>query len=462
MKHLVIYLRLILGLIILLSSSYPLLAQQEKETLGIIQNTSEENFGSLNIGNKIPDLKFNNVLNYKNKTIKLSDFKGKPILLDFWATWCLSCATSFPKIESLQEKYKNQLQILLVNYKGTGDNKEKVINFFEKRRNKNGEKYKLITITNDTILGKLFPCRSIPHYVWIGSDGIVKAITSSEYITESNLEKLTKNEELSLPIKRDIDAKRPLYLEEGIGLNDFLHFSIFIKGRIEGLPISYRNRIDKNVLRGIAMTNLPALHLYRKAAYKLIDGFNDKMIQLEVEDSSRLIFDKKKADKQAWYTENVYSYELILPAGQIDKLESYLLEDLNRYSDFIGEIKKVKTKCLILVRTSGVDKLQSKGGNSEYRLYGKERSYIKNLPLKRILLKLNNIEAIGLQIIDETNYINNVDFEFQNPVTNLTELKKELNRYDLDLVEGIRELDMLVIKDKKPKPLSESKQISTK
>ena len=40
--------------------------------------------------------------------VKLSDFKGKLIYLDFWATWCSPCRYSFPWMEELQQKYRKQ------------------------------------------------------------------------------------------------------------------------------------------------------------------------------------------------------------------------------------------------------------------------------------------------------------------------------------------------------------------
>lgn len=45
--------------------------------------------------------------NLEGKTIKLSDYKGKMVVLDFWATWCGPCRASFPKMQELVTKYKN-------------------------------------------------------------------------------------------------------------------------------------------------------------------------------------------------------------------------------------------------------------------------------------------------------------------------------------------------------------------
>jgi thiol-disulfide isomerase/thioredoxin len=45
--------------------------------------------------------------NMEGKKVKLSDYKGKMIVLDFWATWCGPCRASFPKMQELVKKYKS-------------------------------------------------------------------------------------------------------------------------------------------------------------------------------------------------------------------------------------------------------------------------------------------------------------------------------------------------------------------
>lgn len=51
------------------------------------------------------------VTDENGKQVSLADFKGKTIVLDFWATWCGPCKASFPAMQKLVNKYKNDSQV---------------------------------------------------------------------------------------------------------------------------------------------------------------------------------------------------------------------------------------------------------------------------------------------------------------------------------------------------------------
>lgn len=63
------------------------------------------------IGGTAPELDF--LWMSSGKAQKLSDLKGKVVVLDFWTTWCGPCVASFPNVRELQKRYKNSDVVIL-------------------------------------------------------------------------------------------------------------------------------------------------------------------------------------------------------------------------------------------------------------------------------------------------------------------------------------------------------------
>lgn len=62
-----------------------------------------------------PDSMDFTVLDESGNQVKLSDFHGKPIVLNFWASWCPPCRAELPDFEAACKKYDGKVTFLMVN-----------------------------------------------------------------------------------------------------------------------------------------------------------------------------------------------------------------------------------------------------------------------------------------------------------------------------------------------------------
>ena len=74
-----------------------------------LSGTTTNNYNIKVAGDKAPDFALKSV---DGKTIKLSDYKGKVVIIDFWATWCPPCRKGIPDLISLQKDFKNDVVVI--------------------------------------------------------------------------------------------------------------------------------------------------------------------------------------------------------------------------------------------------------------------------------------------------------------------------------------------------------------
>lgn len=122
----------------------------------------------LNIGVKIPQSILNQSFPvFDNRqiltdSIKLKDYSGKIILLDFWAAWCSTCIYKFPLLEELQQKYAKDLVVVLVNARRNKDTTQRIQGILSGTKAPY-VKTNLFSIYNDTLLTMIFPHSYLPH-----------------------------------------------------------------------------------------------------------------------------------------------------------------------------------------------------------------------------------------------------------------------------------------------------------
>lgn len=76
---------------------------------GTSSDSSQINEASMVDGKKAADFDLKTL---EGKSIKLSDYKDKIVLIDFWATWCAPCRKGIPDLVELQKEYKDKLVVI--------------------------------------------------------------------------------------------------------------------------------------------------------------------------------------------------------------------------------------------------------------------------------------------------------------------------------------------------------------
>lgn len=131
---------------------------------------------------------------FNGKKRKLSEFRGKFVLLDFWATWCKPCLADIPKLKTLYEKYKaGGFEIIGMDTETIGDEAEDPAPEFVKERFEQARKIILTRgvtwtqATNETavpVAMNVFGVKALPTKILIDRDGkIIATIGENDDLT---------------------------------------------------------------------------------------------------------------------------------------------------------------------------------------------------------------------------------------------------------------------------------------
>ncbi|GER66986.1 thiol:disulfide interchange protein tlpA [Weizmannia acidilactici] len=115
-------------------------------------------------GKPAPDFELTNV---RGQSVKLSDFKGKKVILNFWASWCPPCKAEMPDMQKFYEKNQD-VEILAVNLTNAETNENAPLNFVKK----NGLTFQILYDLNGSVSSR-YKAFTIPTSYIIDFKGII-------------------------------------------------------------------------------------------------------------------------------------------------------------------------------------------------------------------------------------------------------------------------------------------------
>lgn len=150
----------------------------------------QEEIKPLLVGDKVPEEFWTkeHLFYVDGDTVRktLEEYRGKLLILDFWASWCGACLHNFPKLEMLKEEYGDDVNFVLINPVVYRDDLDQLNNTYQMLEKNGGAK--LPSIVLDEYFANSFPHVGIPRYTWINAKGRFIASTSNLFVSNGPIE----------------------------------------------------------------------------------------------------------------------------------------------------------------------------------------------------------------------------------------------------------------------------------
>jgi cytochrome c biogenesis protein CcmG/thiol:disulfide interchange protein DsbE len=103
------------------------------------------------------------------QSISLAQFQGKPVWINFWATWCAPCRAEFPEMDTVYRQYQDQgLVLLAVSF---AEQPQAVRSYLERAR----PSFTIAVDPPGTVAGQ-YRVMGLPTHVFIDAEGIVRDV----------------------------------------------------------------------------------------------------------------------------------------------------------------------------------------------------------------------------------------------------------------------------------------------
>lgn len=115
-------------------------------------------------GSPAPDFELDNL---KGDQLRLQDLRGRPVVVNFWATWCIPCEAEMPLLEESYTRYP-ELEILAVNFAETSGTVQTFVDRYDLSFN--------ILLDPRALVQTLYRVRGYPTTFFLDEEGMIQAV----------------------------------------------------------------------------------------------------------------------------------------------------------------------------------------------------------------------------------------------------------------------------------------------
>lgn len=409
-----------------------------------ISQTKQFNYPK--IGQPFPDLQFNDVQHYSSKQLKISDLKGKWVLLDFWNRYCSACIAGFPKLDSLQSEFGGKLKVVLVGYTGSqynaGLNSDNVHiqKLYDKVKKRDGLS---LSIAYDSTAFHQFGVHT-PVKIVIDPNGIVRAVT--ERITKGDIQSFLDGSEPKLvkawlknENKVKYDPNLPFLLDHNGGQDtDYLYRSVLseFKSYMRHDNVSFATKGNRLQVIGV---DLATLYRFAFTGVPYI-GFGDTLYGKVASNPILDLKDISLFNVDLYFRSGLYAYSISFPSSKNKKanLMKIVQRDLQNY---FGYEVKMENRTMPIWRLITASKVKP-----TFELPKGIPSYPFET-VNRLLTSIAGHHDKQGTFIDATGIIGKIDISLICNFDSFDDVKRALRENGFDLVKGEKEMQVVVIKD---------------
>lgn len=369
--------------------------------------------------------------------------QGKKMILEFFSSTCIVCFRMMPKMDTLQEKYKNDIDVILI-----GKYDKNIRSIYGRYSNRFNLK---LSVAFDSIIFSKFRIQEVPKYVWIDENGIIKAVTGIEEMNDDNIRLFINNKNIvrtKVEKLYEFDPNQLLFISENGGVESDIQYRSLLTEWKQGypfyIPVSLTANTETDKFQAIGVT---FGDLYRYAIYGIVNwdinhSFYGKVFPTPIiMGKNGKISMPEEGEKRFCYS--LYKFNSKLTDSLI---KNHLLKELEFYFGYKAKIISCAVPCWKL--TVSDERLLPASNHSKTEIKKDAAGFtLLNQSISKVVQIIYKYNPLEVPIIDFTGITYNIDLSIVAAMEDMADIAKSLASFGLKLDKGEVQMQTIILEE---------------